>query len=45
MTDRDEVVVGARRNTCNVEVEKYEGSVELLPDDEWPQRIPFEEEA
>jgi len=32
-------------NTCNVEVEKYEGSVELLPDVEWPQRIPIKEEA
>ena len=30
-------------NSCNVQVEKYEGSLELLPDYKWPQRIPIEE--
>ena len=26
-------------NTCNVQVEKYQGSIKLLPDHQWPQRI------
>ena len=30
-------------NSCNVQVEKYEGSIELLPDYQWPQRIPLKE--
>lgn len=30
-------------NTCNIQVEKYTGSVELPPDYKWPQRIPIEE--
>jgi anaerobic dimethyl sulfoxide reductase subunit A len=25
-------------NTCNVQVEKYEGPIKLLPDHEWPLR-------
>lgn len=27
-------------NTCNVQVEKYIGPIELKPDYQWPQRIP-----
>jgi anaerobic dimethyl sulfoxide reductase subunit A len=30
-------------NTCNIQVEKYTGPIELLPDYKWPQRIPIEE--
>jgi anaerobic dimethyl sulfoxide reductase subunit A len=30
-------------NTCNVQVEKYTGPIDLLPDDQWPQRIPLKE--
>jgi len=30
-------------NTCNIQVEKYTGSVELPPDYKWPQRIPIKE--
>lgn len=30
-------------NSCNVQVEKYEGSVQLDPDYKWPQRIPLKE--
>jgi anaerobic dimethyl sulfoxide reductase subunit A len=30
-------------NTCNVQVEKYTGPVELTPDVQWPQRIPLKE--
>ncbi len=30
-------------NTCNVQVEKYTGPIELLPDFKWPQRMPVEE--
>jgi anaerobic dimethyl sulfoxide reductase subunit A len=30
-------------NTCNVEVEKYSGPIELAPDFKWPQRIPIKE--
>ena len=30
-------------NSLNVQVEKYEGPLELLPDYKWPQRIPIEE--
>ena len=30
-------------NTCNVEVKKYTGSIELLPDHKWAQRIPVKE--
>lgn len=30
-------------NTCNVQVEKYTGSIELKPDYQWPQRIPVKE--
>lgn len=29
-------------NSCNVQVEKYEGPIELLPDYKWAQRIPLE---
>lgn len=32
-------------NTCIVQVEKYDGPVELEPDYLWAQRIPIEEEA
>lgn len=30
-------------NTCNVQVEKYTGSIKLEPDHTWPQRIPIKE--
>lgn len=30
-------------NSCNVNVEKYEGSIVLQPDHTWPQRIPIKE--
>lgn len=30
-------------NTCNVKVEKYTGSLQLLPDVQWAQRIPIQE--
>ena len=30
-------------NSCNVEVKKYTGSIELLPDHKWAQRIPLKE--
>lgn len=30
-------------NSLNVQVEKYQGSLELLPDYKWPQRIPIKE--
>ena len=30
-------------NSCNVEVKKYTGSIELLPDHKWAQRIPVKE--
>jgi anaerobic dimethyl sulfoxide reductase subunit A len=30
-------------NTCNVQVEKYTGSIALKPDYQWPQRIPVKE--
>lgn len=30
-------------NTCIVQVEKYEGPIELPPDYQWPQRIPLKE--
>jgi anaerobic dimethyl sulfoxide reductase subunit A len=30
-------------NTCNVQVEKYDGPIKLEPDYKWPQRIPLEE--
>jgi anaerobic dimethyl sulfoxide reductase subunit A len=30
-------------NTCNVQVEKYEGDIEMIPDYQWPARIPLEE--
>lgn len=30
-------------NTCNVQVEKYTGSIKLEPDHTWPQRIPVKE--
>jgi anaerobic dimethyl sulfoxide reductase subunit A len=30
-------------NSLNVEVEKYDGPIELMPDYKWPQRIPIEE--
>ena len=30
-------------NSCNVEVVKYTGPLELLPDYKWPQRIPVKE--
>lgn len=30
-------------NSCNVEVKKYTGPIELLPDHKWPQRIPVKE--
>ncbi|HKJ27004.1 MAG TPA: molybdopterin-dependent oxidoreductase [Anaerolineales bacterium] len=30
-------------NSLNVQVEKYDGPIELLPDYKWPQRIPIEE--
>jgi len=30
-------------NTCNVQVEKYEGDIETIPDSQWPPRIPLEE--
>jgi len=30
-------------NTCNVQVEKYTGSIELKPDYQWSQRIPIKE--
>jgi len=32
-------------NSCNVQVEKYTGSIKLNPDYTWPQRIPLKEEA
>ena len=32
-------------NTMIVEVEKYTGPIELLPDAQWPPRVPIEEEA
>ena len=32
-------------NTMIVEVEKYTGPIELLPDAQWPSRVPIEEEA
>jgi anaerobic dimethyl sulfoxide reductase subunit A len=28
-------------NTCIVQVTRYEGPIELLPDSKWPQRIVF----
>jgi anaerobic dimethyl sulfoxide reductase subunit A len=31
-------------NSCNVEVVKYAGPLELLPDYKWPQRIPLKAE-
>ena len=30
-------------NSCNVDVKKYTGPLELLPDYKWPQRIPVKE--
>lgn len=30
-------------NSCNVQVEKYTGSIDLEPDYKWPQRIVFKE--
>jgi anaerobic dimethyl sulfoxide reductase subunit A len=30
-------------NSCNVQVEKYNGPIDLKPDVEWPQRIIFKE--
>jgi anaerobic dimethyl sulfoxide reductase subunit A len=30
-------------NSCNVQVVKYDGPIDLQPDAEWPQRIIFEE--
>jgi anaerobic dimethyl sulfoxide reductase subunit A len=30
-------------NSCNVQVEKYEGPIQLDPDYKWPQRIPLKE--
>ena len=30
-------------NSCNVQVEKYTGPIQLEPDDKWPQRIIFKE--
>jgi anaerobic dimethyl sulfoxide reductase subunit A len=30
-------------NTCNIQVEKYTGPIDLLPDHKWNQRIPIEE--
>lgn len=30
-------------NSCNVQVEKYDGPIELKPDYLWPQRIPLKE--
>lgn len=30
-------------NTCNVEVEKYDGPINLEPDVKWPQRFPLRE--
>jgi anaerobic dimethyl sulfoxide reductase subunit A len=30
-------------NSCNVQVEKYEGPIHLDPDYKWPQRIPLKE--
>lgn len=32
-------------NTCNVQVEKYDGPIELKKDHTWPQRIVFGKEA
>lgn len=30
-------------NSCNVQVEKYEGPIELEPDYKWPPRVPLKE--
>ncbi|MBT7074796.1 MAG: molybdopterin-dependent oxidoreductase [Anaerolineae bacterium] len=30
-------------NSCNVEVKKYTGSIDLMPDHKWAQRIPVKE--
>jgi anaerobic dimethyl sulfoxide reductase subunit A len=30
-------------NSLNVQVEKYKGPLELMPDYKWPQRIPIKE--
>lgn len=30
-------------NSCNVQVNKYDGPIDLMPDYKWPQRLPLKE--
>lgn len=30
-------------NSCNVQVKKYDGPIDLMPDYKWPQRLPLKE--